>query len=373
MSISRWYQYAVLTEKLLPISFLSYVSSQNLPVGQLVEVPIRNSIEKGVIWQQSRVETIQNEEFEIENNSEGSSLALFNEENSEAKQVNLEVDKTSSSTSPITSTKYEVKEITNIQPYKFSLKNLNFWKSFAFNNFASLNRVFSASLESFDLLTKADWKIINEHFKLDEAENVELNQNTFLEKNSEQTEVKDDISGITIEKKVFTPKIKYLSSKVIDNVAEGDVESILRIMYLIRNVGYKNTILIFPETKLVKYWLSQINLKEFSDINLYTFTSGKDKASKITIKSLLLPNDQKSKKNVYFTTRAGLFLPFSDISAIMLIDESNSMHIQEQGGLYFDAREVVFLLASQFESDLYFHSNFPSVRFLEIANAKTNE
>ena len=80
----------------------------------------------------------------------------------------------------------------------------------------------------------------------------------------------------------------------------------------------------------------------------------------------MLENDENSKKKVYFTTRAGLFLPYSNISAIILADESNSMHIQEQGGLYFDSRETVYLLASGFKSDLYYQSNFPSVRFAEL-------
>ena len=85
----------------------------------------------------------------------------------------------------------------------------------------------------------------------------------------------------------------------------------------------------------------------------------------------MLPEAQNDKKKVYFTTRSGLFLPFINISAIFVVDESNSMYIQDQGGLYFDTRESAYLLASQFSSDLYYQSNFPSVRFLGLSEATT--
>jgi hypothetical protein len=325
------YHYAILTEKLLPISFLTYSSEENLAIGQLVEVPIRNSLEKGVIFKQSRV---------------GFDTGL--------KRLDSDtVDDLPNDIALIN--KYEIKPITNILPFQFQQTNLNFWKSFAFNNFSNLNRVLEAALESLDLLTKADWKILTE------KHNDKSSGEVYEPKPQSQT-INQDLTKKPNEQ--FVPKLQYLSNKDIG--AEGNIDIVLRIMYLIRSVEYKNTVIIFPEIKLLKNWLHRINLKQFSDIDVYTFTSGKDKQSKLAIKSLLLENDENSKKKVYFTTRAGLFLPYSNISAIILADESNSMHIQEQGGLYFDSRETVYLLASGFKSDLYYQSNFPSVRFAEL-------
>jgi primosomal protein N' len=358
------YHYAVLTEKLLPISFLTYSSEENLPIGQLVEVPIRNSLEKGVIFQQSRVDTQKTDQAASPN--EESSIDIQNPQNIDnekypylgVKSSDLGVVGPSSKSNtnnsePEISTlpKYEIKPIANILPFQFQHENLNFWKSFAFNNFSNLNRVLEAALESLDLLTKADWKILAKKYNSSGDHRV-ANHVVNHDDNKNQNNQ-------------FVPKLQYLSNK--NSEVEGDIDIVLRIMYLIRNVEYKNTLIIFPEIKLLKSWLHRINLKQFSDIDVYTFTSGKDKQSKIAIKSILLDNDENSKKKVYFTTRAGLFLPYSKISAIILADESNSMHIQEQGGLYFDSRETVYLLASGFQSDLYYQSNFPSVRFADLA------
>ena len=65
-------------------------------------------------------------------------------------------------------------------------------------------------------------------------------------------------------------------------------------------------------------------------------------------------------------TRSSLFLPFANLSSIILIDEANSFHIQEQNGLYFDTREAVFLLHRACEIDLDFVSILPSVRFQDF-------
>jgi len=330
------YHYAVLTEKLLPISFLTYSSDQDLAIGQLVEIPIRNSLEKGVIFKQSRV---------------GFDTGLKRLDSGQLDELDNDIALINN---------YEIKPITNVLPFQFQQKNLNFWKSFALNNFSSLNRVLEAALESLDLLTKADWKILTEKY------NYKISETSNKIGESKSQNVNQELTNKPNEQ--FVPKLQYLSNK--DFTAEGDLDIVLRIMYLIRNVEYRNTLIIFPEIKLLKKWLHKINLKEFSDVNLYTFTSGKDKSSKMTIKSILLPDSKNFKKNVYFTTRAGLFLPYNQISAIFVIDESNSMHIQEQGGLYFDVRETAYILASSFGSDLYYQSNFPSVRFADLAKSQ---
>lgn len=338
------YHYAVLTEKFIPISFLTYSFEEDLAIGQLVEVEIRSSLEKGIIWQKVEAPVEKQSYPQAKNVVKGREEIDQVSENTKEEKDNIESDNT------IVEKKYQIKSISNILPYQFSISTLNFWKSFGFNNFSNLNKVFSAGMESFNLLTKADWKIL--------AANFDLTKTTeeYFKNNS-----KDDLT-------LKSPKINYLNTE-FENIA-GDVNTLLRIMYLIRNVNYKNTLIIFPEIKLLKKWHSQINLKEFSDISTHTFTSGKDKASKMAVKSFLLPETQNVKKKVYFTTRSGLFLPFTNISAIFVIDESNSMYIQDQGGLYFDTRESAYLLASQFSSDLYYQSNFPSVRFLGLSETK---
>ena len=58
---------------------------------------------------------------------------------------------------------------------------------------------------------------------------------------------------------------------------------------------------------------------------------------------------------------------------MILIDEANSFHIQEQNGLYFDSREAVFLLHKSANCHLDFVSKLPSVRFQNFYKAVSNK
>jgi primosomal protein N' len=66
--------------------------------------------------------------------------------------------------------------------------------------------------------------------------------------------------------------------------------------------------------------------------------------------------------NIILATRSGLFLPFDTLHDLLLIDESNSMYIQEQNSLYFDARELAFILSEVYGSNVHFISRVPSIR-----------
>jgi len=73
--------------------------------------------------------------------------------------------------------------------------------------------------------------------------------------------------------------------------------------------------------------------------------------------------ENKYKLRIIWGTRSALFLPFNNLVQVILIDEANSFHIQEQNSLYFDSREAVFLLHKSTNSHLDFVSKLPSVRF----------
>ena len=80
--------------------------------------------------------------------------------------------------------------------------------------------------------------------------------------------------------------------------------------------------------------------------------------------------------NLYFTTKAGLFLPFETLDEVYLIDESNSMYIQDQNSFYYDAREIVYFLAQVHKAQLYIVSSFESVRMFNYKkeqNIKEND
>ena len=120
-----------------------------------------------------------------------------------------------------------------------------------------------------------------------------------------------------------------------------------------------------PGKKLEKK-TSLTKIPEYSEKNLQTKIEDnfkKDTAQHLTEKL-------NYKIRLTWGTRSSLFLPFANLSSIILIDEANSFHIQEQNGLYFDTREAVFLVHRACGIDLDFVSILPSVRFQNFYQSK---
>jgi primosomal protein N' len=144
---------------------------------------------------------------------------------------------------------------------------------------------------------------------------------------------------------------------------------------------YKAQILIlFPEKKYLDKILNEFKQKlayqqvctsssegEFKDNQITEeiciYTGSPTKQSKSCVRDLVLEQDNFQ---IIFGTRASLFLPFSNLLQIILVDEANSMYIQDQGGLYYDTREAVFLLAKTHDCPLDFVSTLPSLRLFEF-------
>jgi primosomal protein N' len=182
--------------------------------------------------------------------------------------------------------------------------------------------------------------------------------------------------------------------------------------------NFFDIVIIFPENKLTdKIWdnfiknpkwqefLSKIKTQNWQVEN-YFFNSKINQKSRSTILELL-GVEKTSKKNklkdlakqvngeteqdsekqdiekkeeninqkirIVWGTRSTLFLPFQNLVQVILIDEANSFHIQEQNGLYFDSREAVFLLHKSANCHLDFVSKLPSVRFQNFYKAVSNK
>ena len=226
----------------------------------------------------------------------------------------------------------KIKPISEVYNFKFAKEALGFLKIFSQNTFNSINLSLGSFLQPLKLVTQKQWKML-----------PELNtQSHFLDANTPPTQNTDFLLDIGIT---------------------------LRIIYIIRSaidIDSPHTLLIiFPEKKYLAKVLSELidspEIKNLNDkIEIYNYTGDVNKKSKETVWNLISTKSLKTR--IVFSTRAGIFLPFSSLTDIILVDEANSMHIQDQNSIYFDTRDAVFLMAQAFAAKLTFVSTLPSIR-----------
>jgi hypothetical protein len=109
---------------------------------------------------------------------------------------------------------------------------------------------------------------------------------------------------------------------------------------------------IFAQENSVSKKISKTNQNQNhtkENDHLKTLSKSRDSCKKFTI-------------NLVCATRSGIFLPFLKLDNIYLLEENSTFYIQEQNGLYFDARDMLFLIHSKYCSKLTFISSLPSVR-----------
>jgi hypothetical protein len=77
-------------------------------------------------------------------------------------------------------------------------------------------------------------------------------------------------------------------------------------------------------------------------------------------------SNQTPRLQIIVSTRSGLFLPFTTLTDIILVDEGNSMYIQDQNSLYYDSREAIFLISKALNANISFISPLPSIRLYNM-------
>lgn len=352
------YFYNVLPTKNIGNSLilLTYSSLNPLKVGNIVEIDIRNKIDYGLI-------VSVNKEFAELYKSVGGKSKI------ESKLLDIDTSKRPSESGFSTHNEEsleKVKSILSVIPFKLSSSQLNFIKLFGDNTFNSLNDVWDSCWRPFELLTKKQF--------------LEL-QNKFLTESSSQTQTKNDIVFNLFNNRLIDPKIEF----------ELNSEYLIRIIYIIRNIisdfntsqkslnqdksaNLVTILVIFPEIKLLNRIYSEfekfLNSKDSNlpkTVNCKIYSGAINKNSKQTAWSLINPLptsgiNQDINLQIIFSTRNGIFLPFKSLAHIILVDESNSMYIQDQNSLYYDTREAIFLLSKAFLSSLTFISRVPSIR-----------
>jgi hypothetical protein len=83
--------------------------------------------------------------------------------------------------------------------------------------------------------------------------------------------------------------------------------------------------------------------------------------------------DLTPRLQIILSTRSGIFIPFTTLTDIILVDEGNSMYIQDQNSLYYDTREAIFLISKAFNANISFISPLPSIRLYSMYNKQTLE
>lgn len=300
--------YTVLINKKIPSISLTYKSEVEIVKGALIVVLLRNNEVSGVVIG----------EVEESNIADPDKISL----------------------------------IKKVLPYSFSNQQLRLQNIISYNTFNSPNTVLDAFINPILGLTQKDFKLLEERVS-------NSTQNNITQPNKSK-------------------KIEYYL----------DTEVVLRIIYIIRisilgylkafinyNNEFKqkhiNILILFPEKKYLEKIYKELIESAFEaeflsdqvSINVTTFTGDKTKSNRRSLYNTLDLNKEKMTNiNIILATRSGLFLPFDALHDILVIDESNSMYIQEQNSLYFDARELAFILSEVYGSNLHFISRVPSIR-----------
>jgi primosomal protein N' len=290
--------YHILIQQKIPYTYLTYNTKKKLDVGRVVVVPLRKKEVYGIVMSEVSGDTITNEQ--------------------------------------------EISSIIREFPYTFSQHQLKYLHLFVQNTFNSYQVVADSFLHPIITLAQKDTAKLA-HTETFPSQTIKF---TDQNKNSSIEYILDSDVVLRIK------NIIRISIYALQKVQTGDLENVAATP--------KTILVLFPEKKYLE--IVQKALKFEKDIAPYIFSYSGDqlKKSKDTIRALL---DQKSRNPmVIFGTRAALFLPYITLDAIILVDEANTLHIQEQNSLYFDSREIVYLLSSVFQTQMYFVSRVPSIR-----------
>jgi primosomal protein N' len=290
------YEYSVIVTQKTNLPYLSYYFDEDLEIGQVCYVDLRNRIGFGVIINKTKIES---------------------------KNINP-----------------KIKSISKFFPFVISQNQINLIKNISFNTFNGYSAIWNAMSKPFENLAQKDVMILKEYY----TKSLKISESN-------------------IEK--YNDKINKKTSNSFSLKYELYTDITLRIMDIIRTSINTNVLFVFPEQKQLDYVLDVINhnqefqtfLKSYNQ-EILIYNGKKTKSNNQTVLKIITHNTNK----IIFGSRASLFLPFQSLNHIIIVDESNSMHIQEQGGFYYDSREIAYLLGFNYLTSLLFISKVPSIR-----------
>jgi primosomal protein N' len=235
------------------------------------------------------------------------------------------------------------KSIDSTLGVKINSNWLSFCEIFAYNTFNTPHVVLATILNHVKSLPKKDI-----------SEIIQVQKNTISElKNSESNNI-----GF-YRTKEYSLRIKNIIRRLI---SESE-----------KNKTYKKVLIICPEVSIINQifkTLADMYLANES-IVLLKYISDKSRISNDSVKKLL--TSQNDKNYIIVGSRTSLFIPQEGIDEIIVIDENNTLYIQEQNSFYYDLRDAAFVLSKVFLCNLTFISTVPSVRFLEFYSSEEND
>lgn len=402
------------------LSVLLYSSQKQANVGDIVEINIRNNVDYGLVLSENleekakAVKAIPKSPQESDEVSKPQDRILVSAQGDKFISTNNKPSK-----NEVLSKQFEIKEINKILPIKLSIEQIQFLKIFSDNTFNSLNDTWDALTISFGLLTNKQWQNLENISNLSHKQiKVELsNYESLITKTSNTNQkaqnepIIEDKKNPDFPKKQILTNINKISPKV-EFLIDLDVK--VRIMYIIRSlIGpfqaisstsdisnnklfHKQLLIVFPEKKYLNKIYKYLNIEITKDkklseyIEFLYYASEPTKKPKECIWSMLnfknvtattvsLQEPQNnnnyttSKLQIILSTRSGIFLPFTNLTDIILVDEGNSMYIQDQNSLYYDTREAIFLISKAFGANITFISPLPSIRLYNMYDKQALE
>jgi hypothetical protein len=404
------------------LSILVYSSQKQASVGDIVEISIRYNVDYGLVLSEN-----------LEEKSKYDSVATVSPQKTHEVSNSLDdivphiqdssfLQNSISKTNPIKNEikKFEIKEINKVLPIKLSMEQIQFLKIFSDNTFNSLNDTWDALTMPYGLLTQKQWIELENITNSTESKiNSPLLQNHLHTTNISNNWQKAQNEPIIEDKKIEDLQKKQVLSNSfkiapkVDFLIDLDIK--VRIMYIIRSLICsfqaivsdsnstinKQLLIIFPEkkylNKIYKFIANEIlkskELLQYTELLYYASEPTKKPKECIwsmlniknvtatTVSPLKNYNSNQTSQNTNITsklqiilsTRSGLFLPFTSLTDIILVDEGNSMYIQDQNSLYYDTREAIFLISKAFNANISFISPLPSIRLYNMYNKDTLE
>ncbi len=244
--------------------------------------------------------------------------------------------------------KTKIKSVSRLLKVKFSQAQINFLFAFAYNTFNTPNNVLATMLNPIEMLTQKYWQQI-----------IPNNDTKITSENQEKNNQKVDDNLETSKQ----PKKGFNKLKI--EIVQDDI--LFRIIYIIRSqlqeLPKRPILIIFPEKKQLFSVVDQI-LSDLKNFKVDIYTAEKNSSSQQTVANIIT-----SQAEIVLATRHGLFLPWQIAPNLILLDESNSLYIQDQNKLYYDTRDACFIFSQHFVTNLTFITTLPSVR-LHIFNSK---
>ena len=282
---------------------LSYKFDKKIPVGTIVQIPLRKKTHTGVVLAQT---------FE--------------------KYINFDLKK--------------ILSINSFYQHPISMANIEFYKYLSLHYFIDLGMVFKMSLQHFPLVNLKNYfyfknkifisqKALMVSFNLSSKQWSELNKNNFIESTTKSFIFQKMIRPIELNKdqsivykKIWKNENINFSTHLIDGVTgSGKTEIYLKLIEENLRLGNQSLVLL-PEITLSEEWSKRF--KNYFGCDAFVWHSKQTKQQKSRILRSLLNGEPC----VLVGARSAVLLPFKNLKLIICDEEHDSSYKQEDGPKY---------------------------------------